>query len=181
MTPTPEDTLAELRAEIGGYTGPEFQFCPWFCAGAGYETHRIADRDDMAPELADALAASQGRVREQDRLLREVDYILGALEPKLDRISTNSDELIRQRAASQERARELEGLMWQRCPVCDGRGDHMRGFYDGPGPTSSGGTTRVACRTCNGLTVIRTVVPPRAPSTASTKDSGAVGEGGVHE
>ena len=70
---------------------------------------------------------------------------------------------------------------WQRCPVCDGRGDHMRGFYDGPGPTSSGGTTRVACRTCNGLTVIRTVVPPRAPSTASTKDSGAVGEGGVHE
>jgi len=68
-------------------------------------------------------------------------------------------------AASQERVRELEGLMWQRCPVCDGRGDHMRGFYDGPGPTSSDGTTRVTCRTCNGLTVIRTVTPPRGPES----------------
>jgi len=40
---------------------------------------------------------------------------------------------------------------WQRCPVCEGRGDHARGFYDGPGPATSDGTTRVQCRLCRGV------------------------------
>jgi hypothetical protein len=68
------------------------------------------------------------------------------------------------RAALEAEVAELRGRVgsaWQRCPVCEGRGDHMRGFYDGPGPTSSDGTTRVKCHTCNGLAVI--VLPAPEP------------------
>lgn len=104
--------------------------------------------------LESALAASQAQVKEwEDRAQKAgLDWkqwgkLLIAEEEKNAALQAQVEALER---ASQSGARGE----WQRCPVCDGRGDHVRGFYDGPGPVSSDATTRVVCRTCRGLAVI---------------------------
>ena len=39
-----------------------------------------------------------------------------------------------------------------KCPVCDGRGDHMHGFYNECADTTN--TARVPCRGCSGQGII---------------------------
>jgi len=107
-----------------------------------HETLReLADQDlwptEYVPDQLRAHADAWTEDIEQDRQLR------GILSNQLASLRKRLEE------AASGRTGE-----WQRCPVCDGRGDHMRGFYDGPGPTSTDCTTRVVCKTCRGIGII---------------------------
>jgi hypothetical protein len=101
MTKTDKLTPETLRALMGRVLNALARGDEGSLAEARYA---LRDMPDGGLAHADAW---QARVEEKEKLLDEVNARLAVLEPALDRISANTDEIIRQRDASQARVEAL--------------------------------------------------------------------------
>lgn len=71
--------------------------------------------------------------------------------------------------------------MWQRCPICDGRGWVSGAFYTGINGCGTSSSSQVLCRTCNGVGIISALdgTPKGDPWKPKVKRCGNCGYDGM--